>query len=106
MANEQNLIRNEDLTPEQRRENARKAGIASGKKRAERKTLREELLALLAKGETQNRMSLAMIEKAMKGDTKAFEVIRDTIGEKPKEQIEVDQEKPFEVNIKVVKNGS
>lgn len=37
MANEQNLIRNEDLTPEQRRENARKAGIASGKARKKEK---------------------------------------------------------------------
>ena len=33
-------------------------------------------------------MSLAILTRAMNGDTKAFEVIRDTIGEKPKEQIE------------------
>ena len=37
-------------------------------------------------------MSLALISKALTGDTKAFEVIRDTIGEKPKEQIEQKQE--------------
>lgn len=41
MANEQNLIRNEDRTPEQRRENARKAGKASGAKRHRKKLLRE-----------------------------------------------------------------
>ena len=99
----ENLIKNEDLTPKQRRENASKAGKASAKKRAERKTLREEQLVLLSTGNNQNKMSLAMITKAMNGDTKAFEVIRDTIGEKPKDQIELGQEKPFEVNIKVVK---
>lgn len=102
MANEQNLIKNEDLTPEQRRANASKAGKASARKRAERKTLREELLLLLATGNNQNKMSIAMIQKAMKGDTKAFEVIRDTIGEKPKDQLQLEQDKPFEVNIKVV----
>lgn len=103
MANTQNLIKNEDLTPEQRRANASKAGKASAEARKKRKTLKEELLALLANGDTQNRMSLAIIEKAMNGDTKAFEVIRDTIGEKPKDSVELEQNKPFEVNIKVKK---
>ena len=65
------------------------------------------MLLLLATGNNQNKMSIAMIEKAMKGDTKAFEVIRDTIGEKPKDQLQLEQDKPFEVNIKVVsKNNS
>ena len=41
MANEHNLIPNEQRTPEQRRENARKAGIASGKKRKQNKTFKE-----------------------------------------------------------------
>lgn len=103
MANKQNLIKNEDLTPEQRRANASKAGKASAEARKKRKTLKEELLALLANGDTQNRMSLAIIEKAMNGDTKAFEIVRDTIGEKPKDSLEVEQNKPFEVNIQVKK---
>ena len=33
--------------------------------------------------------SLSLLMKATSGDTKAFEVIRDTIGEKPKENISV-----------------
>jgi hypothetical protein len=41
MANEQNLVPNEARTPEERRENARKAGIASGVARAKKRTLRE-----------------------------------------------------------------
>lgn len=104
MANEQNL---KPFTTEQSREEARKngkkGGIASGEARRKRKTLKEELLLLLSKGNTQEKMSLAMIEKAMKGDTKAFEVIRDSIGEKPKDKLELEQDKPFEVNITVKK---
>ena len=103
MANEQNLKSFSERTPRERSELGRKGAIAANKKKAERKTLREELLALLSVGETQNKISLAMIEKAMNGDTKAFEIIRDTIGEKPKEKLEVEQDKPFEVTIKVKK---
>ncbi len=100
MANEQNL---KPLTTNKAREIGRKGGIKSGETRRKRKTLREELLALLATGNNQNKMSLAMIEKALKGDTKAFEVIRDTIGEKPKEELDIGQDKPFEVNINIRK---
>ena len=55
---------------------------------AARKTLKEELLLLLSKGDIQEKMSLSMIAKALNGDVKAFEVIRDTIGEKPVEKID------------------
>ncbi len=100
MANEQNL---KPLTTDKAREIGRKGGIKSGETRRKRKTLREELLALLETGNNQNKMSLAMIEKALKGDTKAFEVIRDTIGEKPKEELDIGQDKPFELNINIRK---
>lgn len=46
MANEQNLIPNEARTPEERRENARKAGVASGKARRQKRTLRSLVLPL------------------------------------------------------------
>ena len=46
-------------------------------------------------GETvQHAISVALIQKALQGDTKAFEIIRDTIGEKPAEKVmlaEIDQ---------------
>lgn len=87
--NESNLIPNSERTPKERQELARKAGIASGKARAARKTLKEELLLLLANGDTQEKISLSLIQQALEGNTKAFEIIRDTIGEKPKEEIEV-----------------
>lgn len=83
MANEQNLkiIR----TKKRAREIGKLGGQATKAKMAARRTLREELLALLSSNGAQERMSLALYEKACNGDTKAFEVIRDTIGEKPKE---------------------
>ena len=103
MANEKNL---KPLTTEKAREIGRKGGIASGKAKKARKTLKEELLALLEAGDTQKNISLAMIQQALDGNTKAFEVIRDTVGEKPVDSLKLgneNEDKPFEVNINVVK---
>ena len=88
----ENLRPFNELTEEEQRELARKGGIASGKARAARKTLKEELLLLLANGDTQEKISLALIEKAMNGDTKAFEVICDSIGERAPDKIEAQVE--------------
>lgn len=105
MANKKNLVSLKDRTQQERNEIARKGAEATNKKRAARKTLREELIALLSKGDTQSRMSLALIEKAMNGDTKAFEVIRDSIGEKQTEKIETSGEQNMNVKIEVIKDG-
>lgn len=88
-------------TSEEARINGRKGGIASGKARAERKALKEELLLLLSKGDTQEKISLSLIKEAMKGNTKAFEVIRDTIGEKPVEKIDADVNSDVTINIEL-----
>lgn len=85
MANEDNL---RTPTTEEAREIGRKGGIASGEARRRRKTLKEELLLLLEQGDMQEKISLALIQKAMNGDTKAFEVLRDTVGEKPVDKVE------------------
>ena len=88
----------ENLRPvsskEEARERGRKGGLASGEARRKRKTLKEELLLMLAEGETQQSVTLALIEKAMSGDTKAFEVIRDTIGEKPVDKVMIADVEP------------
>lgn len=90
MANEQNLRPSEyKLTQEEQK----KGGKASVESRRRRKALKEELLLLLSDGDVQERISLALINEALNGNkagsvTKAFEVIRDTIGEKPVEKIE------------------
>lgn len=88
------------LSPEQRRENARIAGIASGEARQRRKLMRETASCILkapvaipeaaaaleAAGFENNYQSailLAAIQKAACGDIEAARFVRDTIGEKP-----------------------
>lgn len=107
MPNEKNLVPNHERTPSERRKNAKKAGIASGKARKQRKTLCDELLALLSDKDTQEKMSIALIKKAQKGDVKAFLAIRDTIGEKPVDKVimaEVDASVVEEVEAMVKKH--
>lgn len=90
MANEQNLRK---LTTKEAREIGKKGGIASGKVRKEKKMLKDLLEDALAKGtETNNEyvnITLAIIREAKKGNVKAYEVIRDTLGQKPVEKVEV-----------------
>lgn len=69
--------------------NGKKGGIKSGEVRRERKALKEELLYLLEQGNTQEKISLALIKQALKGNVKAYAMIRDTIGEKPIEKQEI-----------------
>lgn len=78
-------------------EAGKKGGIASGEAKRRKRDIRLALEALLEKDITDkqgNVMSTAeaiaikQIEKALKGDTKAFEVVRDTAGQKPTEKIE------------------
>jgi hypothetical protein len=92
MANEQNL--KPVASKKEARERGRKGGLASGEARRKRKTLKEELLLMLSEGETQQSVTIALIEKAMSGDTKAFEVIRDTIGEKPVDKVMIADVEP------------
>lgn len=90
MANEENLKKGKATqfkSGEEAARNGKKGGEASAKARAERKTLKEELLILLSEGDTQKKVATALIKKAMSRNVRAFEVIRDTIGEKPMEKI-------------------
>lgn len=96
MANEQNLkpVR----TKSEARERGKNGGIKSGKVRKQRKTLKEELLLLLSEGQIQKKISLSLIQEALDGSTKAYEIIRDTIGEKPQDNVKISGElnNPFE----------
>lgn len=97
--NDENLIPMSQRSPSEVRTMAANGGRKSGESRRARKTLKEELLALLSDGDIQERISLALIDEALNGNkagsvTKAFEVIRDSIGERPTEKImiaDVDQ---------------
>lgn len=94
MTNEQNLI--PVRSEREAREKGRKGGIKSGEVRRKRKSLKEELLALLGAkvdGKTmQEKISLSLIKEAVQGNVRAYETIRDTIGEKQKENINVSGE--------------
>lgn len=84
---------------ERAREAGRKGGRRSQQKAKERKTLREELLAVLTdmeipqkdgtKKNVQEAMALSLIKSVLSGNVRAFEIIRDTIGEKPVESVNV-----------------
>ena len=81
---------------EEARERGRKGGLASGEARRKRKTLKEELLLMLSDGDIQEKISVALINEAINGNnsgsvTKAFEVIRDTIGERPVDKVQATQ---------------
>ena len=93
MANEQNL---RVPTSKEARENGRKGGIASGKARAEKKMLKDILEIALSEKSKKNKKNgnryidivVGLINEAEKGNPKAFEVIRDTLGQKPIEQVQ------------------
>ena len=98
--NPQNMRPMNKLTKEEQKKIARAGGKASGESRRRRKSLKEELLAILSDGDVQKKISLALVKEATDGNnagsvTKAFETIRDTIGEKPVDKVmiaEVDQD--------------
>ena len=120
MANESNL--QPVQTTEEAKKRGRAGGIASGKTRRDKKLMRETLDMMLSmslkngksvdvetvknfaalKGKNisvQEAIMIAQIQKAMKGDTKAAEYVRDTIGQKPTDMLAVNAEiknNPFE----------
>lgn len=79
---------------EQAREMGRRGGLASAETRAERRALRELLdICLMQRGEggQTNAESIvaALVGKALGGDVKAFGMILETLGEKPKQGIDL-----------------
>lgn len=108
MANPENLIPNENRTPSERRENARKAGVASGEARRKRKTY-AELIKMVGGMEVKSSQVRDMMKKmgiadedmindvgvvigqivaAQRGNTNAANYLRDTVGEKPVDKSE------------------
>lgn len=99
MANEQNLLKGDEahkFTPEE----ASKGGKASAEARRRKRDLRKAFEMLLEKEFADKSgklisgaeaLAAKQFEKALKGDSKAFEVVRDTAGQKPVEKLEVAQ---------------
>lgn len=90
MANEQNLIpQAHKLTVEEASRGGKKSAEVKKEKRMLKDLLEE---ALEKKTNTGNRyvdITFALIKEAEKGNVKAYETIRDTLGQKPKENISV-----------------
>ena len=92
MANEQNLkpIRDSQIARELQERSVQKRKENQEKE----KTFKAMLLLALdnineSTGKTYREdINDSMIQKALSGDTKAFELIRDTVGEKPTDKVE------------------
>lgn len=110
--NEENLrpIQKGQLSKEELKKRQSNGGKKSGQVRRERKAFKESLLMLLDMKAPeqigvqikktlpklkdkdlnyQNAILVSLLQQAVKGNTKAVELIRDTIGEKPKEVVEI-----------------
>lgn len=91
------LIDLRDRTPEERKKISQMGNKKSQEIRQRKKTLKEYLeLALSIEDDTgedkYTKIVKALINEAEDGNVKAFETIRDSIGQKPKEQVEQKQE--------------
>ena len=104
-------------TSEEARRNGAKGGRASVEARKKKKLLRECLDELLAKEYTTKQgkmlgseaLAAMLMKKSMSGDVRAFEVLRDTAGEKPVEKVivaDVDPAVIAEVESIVQESGS
>ena len=80
-------------------EEARKGGKKSAETRARRKSIREAFEAICSEQYTDEQgneidgitaMCMKQFQLAMKGDTKAFVEIRNSLGEQPVQRVEVD----------------
>lgn len=101
-----------ERSPEERSENGRKGGIKSGEVRRAKKAMRETLEILLSMPlnnkkcydvdeiqnfgklhgkniDVQTAILIKQIQKALKGDLSSAEFIRDTSGQKPKDNMEI-----------------
>lgn len=105
------------MTPEERREAGRKGGIASGEAKRKKKAIKETLEVFLSmpmkngkhaeiediqnfaslKGKNinvQEAMVISVLQKAIRGDVKAAEWIRDTAGQNPTNKIDIEGSLP------------
>jgi len=96
----ENLILNSDRTPIELKEIATKGGKKSGEVRRQKKLLKEELELLLSiskRGKTeQEKICISLMKEAKRGNVKAFEGLRDTIGQKPVDKHELVANKELE----------
>ena len=113
MPNEQNLS---VPTSSEARENGKKGGIASGEARRAKKSLREAMQILMEAdltgkdGKTMTgteAMAAKAVQAALKGDWKAWELVRDTAGQKPVDKVMVADVEPSVIaEVEAMVNGT
>ena len=113
MANEKNL---RVPTSSEARRNGKKGGIASGEARRAKKSLREAMQILMdadltgKDGKTMTgteAMAAKAFQAALKGDWKAWELVRDTAGQKPVDRVMVADVEPSVIaDVEAMVNGS
>ena len=93
----------EHMTKEQLSEAGKKGGKASVEARRRRKELKETLEILLNMSLDKRRknvtvdeaMMIKLVQKALSGDLNSISMVRDTIGEKPSDRVEVKDVTPI-----------
>lgn len=105
---ENNLISLADRTTDEQREIATKGGEASGVARRKKKMMEEAMRKAVSMRATEKisaqlrsfgyadeelinltAVTVGLMQKAMKGDVSAFNAIRDLLGEKPKDELQL-----------------
>lgn len=95
--NPQNLIPANMRSKEEVRKNSAKGGVNSGKARRNKAMLRDCLQILMEKKMLDENgkkitgaeaLSVEVFQKALAGDMKAWELLRDTAGQKPVDKVE------------------
>lgn len=107
MANEQNLVKGDEIhkfTPEEHRKGAQRSAEVRRAKRDLRKALESLLESNVSVKDkaTGNTVTMAgteaictkLFEQAMKGNVKAFKTIRETVGQDPVQKIAVSEVSP------------
>lgn len=93
-----NLIPTNKRSKEEAKRLGKKGGIASGKARREKKTLRQCLEILLERTLKDKKgiemtgaeaMAAKVFQQALQGNLKAFEIVRDTAGQKPVDKVQM-----------------
>lgn len=98
MANTDNLKKGKRISEEVAREYQAKSAAARKRNNAERKLIKDRILERMSEDDWDEMID-GLISRA-KDDTKSYESLRDTIGEKPKEQISVDTPTKFVITRK------
>lgn len=88
---------NSSLTADESSERGRKAGIASGQARRENRRLKDAIEEHLTDDDLDEIVD-GLIKRA-KRSTRDFEVLRDTIGQKPKDNMAVEHYEPVVIRV-------